>query len=75
MTRSTTSRKRMRQSSQGGDDIDMAGNLEMEGSRCNVIMKKTCICAIWNITTDSFHLYFVMTINFFAYGLRMNVRR
>jgi hypothetical protein len=65
MTCSTTSRKRRRQSSQGGDNLDMEGHLEMEGSRCNVIMKKTCICRIWNISTDSFHLYFVMIINFF----------
>jgi hypothetical protein len=49
MTRSTTSQKRRRQSSQGGDNLDMAGHSEMEGSRCNVIMKKTCICAICNI--------------------------
>jgi hypothetical protein len=40
MTRSTTSQKRRRQSSQGGDNLDMAGDSEMEGSRCNVIMKK-----------------------------------
>jgi hypothetical protein len=40
MTRSTTSRKRRRQSSQGGDNLDMVGHSEMEGSRCNVIMKK-----------------------------------
>jgi hypothetical protein len=46
MTRSTTSRKRRQQSSQDGDNPDMAGHSEMEGSRCNVIMKKTCICAI-----------------------------
>jgi hypothetical protein len=40
MTRSITSRKRRRQSSQGGDNLDMAGHSEIEGSRCNVIMKK-----------------------------------
>jgi hypothetical protein len=40
MTRSTTSRKRRRQSSQGGDNLDIAGPSEMEGSRCIVIMKK-----------------------------------
>jgi hypothetical protein len=46
MTRSTTSQKRRRQSSQGNDNLDMAGHSEMEGSRCNVIMKNTCICVI-----------------------------
>jgi hypothetical protein len=40
MTHSTTSRKRRHQSSQGDDNLDMAGHSEMEGSRCNVIMKK-----------------------------------
>jgi hypothetical protein len=40
MTNSTTNQKRRQQSSQGGDNLDMAGYLEMEGSRCNVIMKK-----------------------------------
>jgi hypothetical protein len=40
MTHSTTSRKRRRHSSQGGDNLDMASHSEMEGSRCNVIMKK-----------------------------------
>jgi hypothetical protein len=40
MTRSTTSQKKRRQSSQGGDNLDMAGHSEMEGSRCNEIMKK-----------------------------------
>jgi hypothetical protein len=40
MTRSTTSQKRRRQSSQGDDNLDMEGHSEMEGSRCNVIMKK-----------------------------------
>jgi hypothetical protein len=40
MTRSTTSRKKRRQSSQGCDNLNMVGHLEMEGSRCNVIMKK-----------------------------------
>jgi hypothetical protein len=40
MTHSTTSRKRRRQCSQGGDNLDMVGHSEMEGSRCNVIMKK-----------------------------------
>jgi hypothetical protein len=40
MTRSITSRKRRRQSSQGSDNLDMAGHSEIEGSRCNVIMKK-----------------------------------
>jgi hypothetical protein len=39
MTRSTTSRKRRRQSLQGGDNLDMVGHSEME-SRCNVIMKQ-----------------------------------
>jgi hypothetical protein len=46
MTHSTISQKRRWQSSQGGDNLDMAGHSEMEGSRYNVIMKKTCICAI-----------------------------
>jgi hypothetical protein len=64
MTRSTTSRKRRWQSSQGDVNLDMVGHLEMEGSRCDVIMKKACIYVIWNITTDSFHLYFVMPIHF-----------
>jgi hypothetical protein len=27
-------------------NLDMVGHSEMEGSRCNVIMTKTCICAI-----------------------------
>jgi hypothetical protein len=40
MTRSTTSRKRRRQSSQGDENLDMVGHSEMEGSRCNIIMKK-----------------------------------
>jgi hypothetical protein len=40
MTRSTTSRKRRCQSSQDGDNVDMAGHSEMEGSRCIVITKK-----------------------------------
>jgi hypothetical protein len=40
MTRSTISRKRRRQSSQGGDNLDIVGHLEMDRSRCNVIMKK-----------------------------------
>jgi hypothetical protein len=40
MTRSTTSRKKRRQCSQGGDNLDMAGHSEMEGSRCNVIINK-----------------------------------
>jgi hypothetical protein len=40
MTRSTTSQKKRRQPSQGGDNLDMAGHSEMEGLRCNVIIKK-----------------------------------
>jgi hypothetical protein len=40
MTRSTTSRKKRQKSSQGADNLDMASHSEMEGSRCNVIMKK-----------------------------------
>jgi hypothetical protein len=40
MTRSTTSQKRGRQPSQGDDNLDMAGHSEMEGSGCNVIVKK-----------------------------------
>jgi hypothetical protein len=44
MTRSTTSRKRRRQFSQGGDNLDMAGHSEMEGLRCNVIMKNMHLC-------------------------------
>jgi hypothetical protein len=46
MTRSTTSQKRRQQSSQGGDNLDMEGDSEMEGLRRNVIMKKICICTI-----------------------------
>jgi hypothetical protein len=44
MTCSITSQKRRRQSSQGGDNLDMAGHPEMEGSRCNVIMKNMHLC-------------------------------
>jgi hypothetical protein len=44
MTHSTTSGKRRRQSSQGGDNLDMAGDSEMEGSRCNVIIKNMQLC-------------------------------
>jgi hypothetical protein len=40
MIHSTISQKRRCQSSQGGDNLDMAGHSEMEGSRYNVIMKK-----------------------------------
>jgi hypothetical protein len=40
MTDSTISRKRRRQSSQDGDNLDMVGHSEMVGSRCNVIIKK-----------------------------------
>jgi hypothetical protein len=40
MTRSTTSRNRRQQSLQGGDNLDMVGRSVMEGSRCNIIMKK-----------------------------------
>jgi hypothetical protein len=40
MTRSTTCRKKRWRSSQGGDNLDMVGHSGMEGSRCNVIMKK-----------------------------------
>jgi hypothetical protein len=40
MTRSTTSRKRRRQSSQRGDNLGMVGPSLMEGSRCNLLMKK-----------------------------------
>jgi hypothetical protein len=40
MARSTTNGKKRRQSSQGGNNLDMAGHSEMEGSRCNVIIKK-----------------------------------
>ena len=64
MTRSTTSRKRRRQSSQGGDNLDMAGHLEMEGSRCNVIMKKHAYVQFKILSTALLHLYFVMTIIF-----------
>jgi hypothetical protein len=39
MTRSTTSQKKRQQSSQG-TNLDMVSHSEMEGSRCNVIMKK-----------------------------------
>jgi hypothetical protein len=46
LTRSTTSRKKRQKSSHGGDNLNMVGHSEIEGSRCNVIMKKACICAI-----------------------------
>jgi hypothetical protein len=46
MARSTTSRKRRRQSLQGGDNLDMASHSEMEGSRCNVVMKKYGMCIL-----------------------------
>jgi hypothetical protein len=75
MTRSTTSRKRRRQSSQGSDNLDMVGDSEMEGSRCNEIMKKRASVQFEILSTSSFHLYFVMTINFFADGSRMDVHR
>jgi hypothetical protein len=67
MTRSTASRKRRRQSSQGGDNLDITGHSEMEGSRCNVIMKKLASVQFEILLTSSFHLYFVMTINFFRW--------
>jgi hypothetical protein len=67
MTHSTTSRKRRQQSSQGGDNLDMVGHLEMEGSRCNVnIMKKHASVQFEILSIASFHIYFVMTINFFC---------
>jgi hypothetical protein len=66
MTRSTTSRKRRRQSSQGGDNLDMVSHSDMEGSRCNVIMKKIAYVQFEILSTSSFHLYFMMTINFFC---------
>jgi hypothetical protein len=60
MTHSTTSRKRRRQSSQGGDNIDMASHSEMDGSRGNIIMKKHASVQFEILSTASFHLYFVM---------------
>jgi hypothetical protein len=39
MTHSTTSQKKRQQSSQG-TNLDMVSHSEMEGLRCNVIMKK-----------------------------------
>jgi hypothetical protein len=66
MTRSTTGQKRRRQSSQGSDNLDMVGHLEMEGSRCNVIMKKHAYLQFKILSTMSFHLYFVMTIKCFC---------
>jgi hypothetical protein len=75
MTRSTTSAKRRRQSSQCGDNLDMAGHSKMEGSRCDVIMKKHAFVQFEILSTTSLHLYFVMTINFFADGSRMDVHR
>jgi hypothetical protein len=66
MTCSITSQKRRQQSSQGGDNIDMAGHSGMEGSRCNAIIKKLESMQFEIISTSSFHLYFVMTINFFC---------
>jgi hypothetical protein len=74
MTRSTTSRKRRRQSSQGGANLDVEGHSEMEGSRCNVIIKKIASVQFQILSTSSFHLYFVMTI-FFVDGSRMDVHR
>jgi hypothetical protein len=66
MTHSTTSQKRRQQSSQGSDNLDMVGHSEMEGSRCNVIMKKHASVQFEILSTMSFHLYFVMTINLFC---------
>jgi hypothetical protein len=66
MTRSTTSRKRRRQSSQGGDNLDMVGHSKLDGSRCNVIMKKHAFVQFEMLSTASFQLYFVMTINYFC---------
>jgi hypothetical protein len=43
----------------------MAGHSEMEGSRGNVITKKLVSVQFEILSTSSFHLYFVMTINFF----------
>jgi hypothetical protein len=65
MTRSTTNRKRRRQSSQDSDNLDMAGHSEMEGSRCNVIMKKLTSMQFKILSTSSFYLYIVMIIIFF----------
>jgi hypothetical protein len=73
MTRSTTSGKRRQQSSQGGDNLDMVGHSEMEGSRCNVIMKKHASVQFEILSTTLLYLYFGMTINFFADGSRMDV--
>jgi hypothetical protein len=61
MTHSTTSQKRRRQSLQDSDNLDMASHSEMEGSRCNVIMKKHAFVRFEILSTTSFHLYFVMT--------------
>jgi hypothetical protein len=74
MIRSTTSGKRRQQSSQGNDNLDMAGHSEMERSRCNVIMKKHASVQFEILSTTSLHLYFAMTI-FFADGSRMDVHR
>jgi hypothetical protein len=51
----------------------MAGHSEIEGSRCNVIMKKYASIQFEILSTTPVHLYFVMTINFFVDGLRMDV--
>jgi hypothetical protein len=75
MTRSSTSQKRRRQSSQGSDNLDMVGYLEMEGSRCNLIMKKHAFVQFEILSTTSFHLYFMMIINFFVDGSKMDVCR
>jgi hypothetical protein len=75
MTRSTTSRKRRQRSSQGGDNFVMVGHSEMEGSRCNVIIKKLGSVQFEILSTSSFLLYLVMTINFFADRSRMDVYR
>jgi hypothetical protein len=66
MTCSTTSRKRRRQSWQDGDNLDMMGHSKIEGLRWNVIMKKHASVQFEILLTTSFHLYFVMTINYFG---------
>jgi hypothetical protein len=53
----------------------MAGHLEMEGSRCNVIMKEHASVQFEILSTTSLYLYFVIIINFFADGSRMIVHR
>jgi hypothetical protein len=75
MTRSTTNQKRRWQSSQGGDNLDMAGHSEMEGSSCNVIMKKHAFVQfeILPLTHSIYTLWWQLI--FFVDGSRIDVSR